>query len=269
MVGLPARHRSPSTTMPRSTLRRSGVKVVTGYTTAATVVRLAQTLLDKRGGYLSNDIFPPGVWLDNVPSWEFGVLVQIRDMSREMRLDFSRSQSQSAEDPDLGGSGRQVLLGQPQLGISRNRKRIPQRDRLRRTLHGSDSPIRNTPKRSSMPAPTICAIGSPASKRASAACRNASAAPLANVSSYRPRRRHGRRAKRTGTGRGRRQNAVARTRRRIFRSARPYVGAAAAAARDRPRFQRRAREQERARQPATDHSRTRTDAGADLAARWS
>jgi hypothetical protein len=80
---------------------RSGVKVVTGYTTAATVVRLAETLLDKRGGYLSNDIFPPGVWLDNVPSWEFGVLVQIRDMSREMRLDFSRSQSQSAEDPDL------------------------------------------------------------------------------------------------------------------------------------------------------------------------
>src|SRR5262245_56930315 len=80
---------------------RSGVKVVTGYTTAATVVRLAQTLLDKRGGYLTNDIFPPGVWLDNVPSWEFGVLVQIRDMSREMRLDFSRSQSQSAEDPDL------------------------------------------------------------------------------------------------------------------------------------------------------------------------
>jgi len=80
---------------------RSGVKVVTGYTTAATVVRLAETLLDKRGGYLSNDLFPPGVWLDNMPNWEFGVLVQIRDMSREMRLDFSRSQSQSAEDPDL------------------------------------------------------------------------------------------------------------------------------------------------------------------------
>ena len=80
---------------------RHGVKVVTGYTTSATLARLAQTLLDKRGGYLSNDIFPPGVWLDNMPNWEFGVLVQIRDMSREMRLDFSRSQSQSAEDPDL------------------------------------------------------------------------------------------------------------------------------------------------------------------------
>ena len=80
---------------------QKGVTVVTGYTTSATLARLAQTLLTKRGGYLSNDLFPPGVWLDNVPSWEFGVLVQIRDMSREMRLDFSRSQSQSAEDPDL------------------------------------------------------------------------------------------------------------------------------------------------------------------------
>jgi len=78
-----------------------GATMVTGYTTTATLARLADTLLDKRGGYLSNDVFPPGVWLDNVPSWEFGVLVQIRDMSREMRLDFSRSQSQSAEDPDL------------------------------------------------------------------------------------------------------------------------------------------------------------------------
>jgi hypothetical protein len=80
---------------------RRGVGIVTGYTTSATLARLAATLLDKRGGYLSNDIFPPGVWMDNMPNWEFGVLVQIRDMSREMRLDFSRSQSQSAEDPDL------------------------------------------------------------------------------------------------------------------------------------------------------------------------
>jgi len=83
---------------------RQGVTVVTGYTTVATLMRLADDLLDKRGGYLSNDIFPPGVWLDNIPNWEFGVLVQIRDMSRELRLDFSRSQSQSAEDPDLSAA---------------------------------------------------------------------------------------------------------------------------------------------------------------------
>ena len=76
-------------------------ELVTGYITTATVISLADTLLDKRGGYLSNDIFPPGVWMDNVPNWEFGVLTQIRDVSRSFRMDFSRSQSQSEEDPDL------------------------------------------------------------------------------------------------------------------------------------------------------------------------
>ncbi|HEY6600111.1 MAG TPA: DUF2333 family protein [Pseudomonadales bacterium] len=89
---------------------QKGVTVVTGYTTSATVSRLAQTLLTKRGGYLSNDLFPPGVWLDNVPSWEFGVLVQIRDMSREMRLAFSRSQSQSTEDRDLSATEAQFYF---------------------------------------------------------------------------------------------------------------------------------------------------------------
>ena len=75
--------------------------MVTGAVTTATMIRLGRTLLDKRGGYLSNDLMPPGVWMDNVPAWEFGVLVQVRDMSRVMRADLSRSQSQSEEDPAL------------------------------------------------------------------------------------------------------------------------------------------------------------------------
>lgn len=79
----------------------AGVTPVPGFTTAATVARLAETMLDKRGGYLANDILPPGVYLDNTPSWEFGVLVHLRDLSRAMRNHISRSQSQSAEDPDL------------------------------------------------------------------------------------------------------------------------------------------------------------------------
>ncbi len=78
-----------------------GRPLVIGYTTTATLIRLAETLLDKRGGYLSNDVFPPSVWMDNVPSWEFGVLTQIRDAARAYRIDFSRSQSQSTEDPHL------------------------------------------------------------------------------------------------------------------------------------------------------------------------
>ena len=79
----------------------SGQQVVTGYVTTATMLEIARTLLESRGGYLSNDIAPPGVWMDNVPNWEFGVLVQLRDFSRAMRHEFSRSQSQSTEDPDL------------------------------------------------------------------------------------------------------------------------------------------------------------------------
>ncbi|MHA6492392.1 DUF2333 family protein [Pseudomonas borbori] len=76
-------------------------QMVNGYTTVATLKQVARTLLDKPGGYLANDIAPPGLWLDNMPSWEYGVLVQVRDMSRALRKDFARSQSQSTEDPDL------------------------------------------------------------------------------------------------------------------------------------------------------------------------
>jgi len=81
--------------------RDANRQLVTGYVTTATLIRITETLLDKRGGYLSNDIFPPGVWMDNVPNWEFGALTQIRDAARSFRIDFSRSQSQSKEDADL------------------------------------------------------------------------------------------------------------------------------------------------------------------------
>ncbi len=74
---------------------------VVGATTTATLIHTIDTLLDKPGGYLSNDLMPPGVLLDNIPSWEFGVLVQVRDLSKAKREAFSRSQSQSTEDPDL------------------------------------------------------------------------------------------------------------------------------------------------------------------------
>lgn len=76
-------------------------KLVAGYVTTATVIQVADTLLDKPGGYLSNDRMPPGVFMDNVPNWEFGVLTAIRDISRSLRNDFSRSQTQSREDLDL------------------------------------------------------------------------------------------------------------------------------------------------------------------------
>ncbi|MBT8145508.1 MAG: DUF2333 family protein, partial [Gammaproteobacteria bacterium] len=74
---------------------------VVGAATTSTLIGVAETLLDKPGGYLSNDIMPPGIYLDNIPNWEFGALQQVRDFARAFRELFSRSQSQSVEDPDL------------------------------------------------------------------------------------------------------------------------------------------------------------------------
>jgi hypothetical protein len=76
-------------------------QVVTGTVTTATLIAVAETLLDKPGGFIRNDRFPPGLWLDNMPNWEYGALIQVRDLARAMRESYSRSQSQSKEDPDL------------------------------------------------------------------------------------------------------------------------------------------------------------------------
>jgi hypothetical protein len=76
-------------------------RFIVGYTTVGTTEKVAKTLLDKPGGYLSNDIMPPSNMLDNIPSWEFGVLVQVRDIVSILRNHMSRSQSQSLENKFL------------------------------------------------------------------------------------------------------------------------------------------------------------------------
>ena len=88
----------------------TSARITTGSYTTSSLIEAMETLLDKRGGYLSNDIMPPSLWLDNIPNWEFGVLVQARDLARSMRNDFSRSQSQSAEDVDL-------IIAEPQFNF--------------------------------------------------------------------------------------------------------------------------------------------------------
>jgi hypothetical protein len=74
---------------------------IVGFSTVDTLVRVGETLLGKNGGYLTNDKLPPFVILDNIPSWELGVVNQKRDLGRVMRDDYTRSQSQSKEDPDV------------------------------------------------------------------------------------------------------------------------------------------------------------------------
>lgn len=84
--------------------------VVAGYTITTSLIKVSETLLDKSGGYLSNDVLPPSVMMDNMPSWEFGALEMTRDLALAMRQDFSRSQSQSLENTFL-------TKAQPQFNI--------------------------------------------------------------------------------------------------------------------------------------------------------
>ena len=76
--------------------RGGELPVVAGYVTVDTLIETIDWMLEKPGGYLSNDIFPPSLWLDNMPSFEFGVLVQQRDLARILRTEHGSSRSRGA-----------------------------------------------------------------------------------------------------------------------------------------------------------------------------
>jgi hypothetical protein len=95
-----------------------GNDYVVGSATTAALIRVSEQLLHKPGGYLSNDKMPPGLYLDNIPNWEFGALKQVRDLTRAMRENFSRSQSQSTEDVDL-------IVSEPRFHVDNKSWLIP------------------------------------------------------------------------------------------------------------------------------------------------
>ncbi|MBY5993729.1 DUF2333 family protein [Ferrimonas balearica] len=99
-------------------LRPESGDTVVGYATTTAVMETARTLLDKPGGFLSNDVMPPSVFMDNMPAFEFGALEQLRDISLVMRREFSRSQSQSAENKDL-------QVAQPKFNIDHRSWMVP------------------------------------------------------------------------------------------------------------------------------------------------
>ena len=97
-------------------------ELVVGYTTVTALIHVMQTVLDKPGGYLSNDIMPPGVLMDNIPNWEYGAITQSRDLVRALRNDFSRSQTQSTEDEDL-------VVADPQFHFDTRSWMLPETER--------------------------------------------------------------------------------------------------------------------------------------------
>lgn len=91
---------------------------VPGFVMTATLAHVIEVLLEKPGGYLSNDIAPPSVLMDDMPNWEFGVIVQVRDLARALRNDMSRSRSQSAED-------RNLAIAEPQFSFPNDKWVFP------------------------------------------------------------------------------------------------------------------------------------------------
>jgi len=91
---------------------------ITGQAFTGTLIKIGETLLEKRGGYLSNDVMPPSVIMDNMPNWEFGALVMLRDGSAALRNHFSRSQSQSVENSNLANA-------EPQFNFQNNSWMFP------------------------------------------------------------------------------------------------------------------------------------------------
>jgi len=74
---------------------------VVGDATTASLIFTMETLLNKNGGYQSNDLLIKARLYDNIANWEKGVVFMARDMGNALRTEFSRSQSQSVEDKAL------------------------------------------------------------------------------------------------------------------------------------------------------------------------
>ena len=102
----------------RAKYLNSSDQSVTGAATTAALLEVTRLLLEKDGGYISNDITPPGAFLDNMPNWEYGVLIQSRDLARALREVLSRSQSQSQEDVDL-------TLAEPRINFQNSSWALP------------------------------------------------------------------------------------------------------------------------------------------------
>ena len=101
-----------------SNAKAEGVMPVVGYATTTALIKVTEKLWNKPGGYIRNDAMPPGVFLDNMPAWEFGVLEMVRDLSLAMRQGFSRSQSQSLVNA-------QLKAAQPRFNIDSTRWAFP------------------------------------------------------------------------------------------------------------------------------------------------
>lgn len=82
-------------------LKERKIQPLTGTYTVTTAIKLAEDMWNKPGGYLSNDINPVSLFVDNMRNSEFGKLKALRDLTLVLREKMTRGQSQSQEDKNV------------------------------------------------------------------------------------------------------------------------------------------------------------------------
>lgn len=83
---------------------------ITGQATSGALIQVTSTLLDKPGGFISNDMMPHRLWLDDMPAWETGVLDEVRSFLHAMRQNFGRDVTRHLTDADLAEAESQFYF---------------------------------------------------------------------------------------------------------------------------------------------------------------
>jgi hypothetical protein len=74
----------------------------TGYALVSMVVDLVEAQLEGPGGWTPNDLpITPGFWLDNLPSFQLGVMDTVRKVSVALRDDLGRARLSEQPHPEL------------------------------------------------------------------------------------------------------------------------------------------------------------------------
>lgn len=111
-----------------------------GYRTVATILFLAEQLLEKPGGYQSNGISPMTRLPDNMRNWEYGAVVQLRVMVQGLRFELSRAGQQSSEHVELREAETRFNFNHDKIVLPSTEKQYKEGIRfLRQYLDGMDA----------------------------------------------------------------------------------------------------------------------------------
>lgn len=101
-------------------------KIPYGFVYAHTLASMFDLLKEKPGGYILDDNWPPGIFLDNIRSWELGAMFAFDDGYIGLYKNFAKDQLQAFKKAGIGNT-RQCFFCAGQNGISLSEEQLEQR----------------------------------------------------------------------------------------------------------------------------------------------